>query len=553
MNKLIKFLQDKNPFDRESSLRNVVTGVIAAEKVNVTQAKEVGDSILDGMFGKKVCNYTFQKKDTAITMESKSKIQIDAEDVHIDPQLLFQRLVIIGTQKDKLNEAFRHELCGFPAALFERRDVLLKATKPVLANAIWELAPAISDEDQEQLESSHIKHVIDRGALLHRILWENGQTYDATCQRYATYVMRKYKQPTVIFDGYDCGPAPKDGTQSRRIRSGAVRDVHVSPGMQLNMKKDDILASKTNKQKFINMLSSSLEKSGCEVHQADGDADIVIVAHALKSAETCDTIVVGDDTDLMILLCHHATSNHKKLYFHPEAKSGQQRRYMDIHKARSELGDQVCRDLLFVHAMLGCDTTSRLFGFGKAVGLKLIQTNETFIEQAKVFNRSGCTQSEVAAAGEKAILCLYKTTAKIDDLNELRHQRFLELVKTSKKEIQPKSLPPTSAAAKFHSQRVYHQVQAWKNVGLDAEEWGWKIVDGQMIPVQTCEDVAPRELLEFVRCQCKTGCSTNHCSCKKTGISCTTACGECRGVCENGGDDGTEMTDGTDENNDPQY
>jgi hypothetical protein len=128
-------------------------------------------------------------------------------------------------------------------------------------------------------------------------------------------------------------------------------------------------------------------------------------------------------------------------------------------------------------------------------------------------------------------------------------------VRTSKKAIQPKSLPPTSAAAKFHSQRVYHQVQAWKKVGLDAEEWGWKIVDGRMIPVQTTQDVAPRELLEFVRCQCKSGCSTKHCGCKKTGIPCTTACGECKGVCENmgGGDDGTEMTDGTDENNDPQY
>jgi hypothetical protein len=143
------------------------------------------------------------------------------------------------------------------------------------------------------------------------------------------------------------------------------------------------------------------------------------VSHALKVAETCDTVVVADDTDLMILLCHHAISNHKKLYFHPEAKSGQQQPYMDnmdIHKARSELGDQVCRDLLFVHAILGCDTTSRLFGFGKAVGLKLIQTNQTFIEQAKVFNRAGCTQNEVAAAGEKAILCLYKTNAKISDL-----------------------------------------------------------------------------------------------------------------------------------------
>jgi hypothetical protein len=211
------------------------------------------------MFGKQVCNYTFQKKDRAVTMESKSKIKIDGDDVHIDPQLLFQRLVIIGTQKEKLIEAFRHELCGFPPALFERRDVLLKANKPVLANTIWELAPVISDKEQEQLDSSHSKHVIDGGALLHKIPWENGQTYDAICQRYATYVKRKYKQPIVVFGGYDCGPAPKDGTQSRRFGSGAVRDVHVSPGMQLNMKKDNFLASKTNKQKLINMLGSSLE------------------------------------------------------------------------------------------------------------------------------------------------------------------------------------------------------------------------------------------------------------------------------------------------------
>jgi hypothetical protein len=52
--------------------------------------------------------------------------------------------------------------------------------------------------------------------------------------------------------------------------------VHVDLGMELNLKKDDFLASKTNtsKHKFINMRSSSLEKSDCKVHQADCDADI---------------------------------------------------------------------------------------------------------------------------------------------------------------------------------------------------------------------------------------------------------------------------------------
>jgi len=159
-----------------------------------------------------------------------------------------------------------------------------------------------------------------------------------------------------------------------------------------------------------------------------------------------------------------------------------------------------------------------------------------FIEQVKVFNRRGYTQDEVTVAGEKAIMCLYKPSTNISDLNQLRHQQFLELMRTSKKAIEAKNLPPISAAIMFQSMRVYYQVQTWKNIELDAEEWGWKIMDESMVPQQTGLDVAPKELLEFVRCHCKTGCSTKHCSCKKIGLPCLTACGKCKGICENMGE-----------------
>lgn len=87
--KLIDFHKDKKPFEQESSLRNIVTGIVADEKVNVTQAKEIGE-ILNGMIGKVVYNYSLRKKDTVTTMKSKSNVKIDGEDVHIDPRLLFQ-------------------------------------------------------------------------------------------------------------------------------------------------------------------------------------------------------------------------------------------------------------------------------------------------------------------------------------------------------------------------------------------------------------------------------------------------------------------------------
>ena len=45
---------------------------------------------------------------------------------------------------------------------------------------------------------------------------------------------------------------------------------------------------------------------------------------------------------------------------------------------------------------------------------------------------------------------------------------------------------------------------------------------------------APDDLLKVVRCKCKSTscnqCGTNLCSCRKNGLSCVSACEECRDV-----------------------
>ena len=207
-------------------------------------------------------------------------------------------------------------------------------------------------------------------------------------------------------------------------------------------------------------------------------------------------------------------------------------RLMDIAHVCSQLGEQVCRNILFIHAIIGCDTTSRLFGFGKTASLTLLQKDTCFRQQAAVFDRIGSTAEEVCEAGEKALMHLYKAK-NMDDLNALRHQRFVELLRTSKKAVHPKSLPPTSATAKYHSLRTYHQVQAWKVVELNAEEWGWKVTDCKMTPVQNDLEPAPQELLQFVRCNCKAGCGTKRCGCRSIRLECTVAYGECTGMCKN--------------------
>jgi hypothetical protein len=108
-----------------------------------------------------------------------------------------------------------------------------------------------------------------------------------------------------------------------------------------------------------------------------------------------------------------------------------------------------------LHAFLGCDTTSRLYGIGKGQALKKF---EDLREHAMVFSDVTSSKEQIATAGEKALVCLYHGNQD-DSLNSLRHKRFCEKVTSSNTHIQPQSLPPTSAAAKFHSYRVFLQIQ----------------------------------------------------------------------------------------------
>ena len=43
----------------------------------------------------------------------------------------------------------------------------------------------------------------------------------------------------------------------------------------------------------------------------------------------------------------------------------------------------------------------------------------------------------------------------------------------------------------------------------------------QLLPAQYNMDVVPKALLKVVRCNCKMGCDTLRCSCRKAGLDCS--------------------------------
>ena len=104
--------------------------------VNCDTAKHVGQQIVQSMTGKKVVDYTFRKKDQAVTMDTKCSVKFRNEVVSVDPMLLFQRLVTTGIRSDELPDVFRYELCSYPPALFESPEIMRSANKASLADSL---------------------------------------------------------------------------------------------------------------------------------------------------------------------------------------------------------------------------------------------------------------------------------------------------------------------------------------------------------------------------------------------------------------------------------
>ena len=52
-------------------------------------------------------------------LDTKSKMKIDGVAVQIDPQLLFQRLIIAAKTTGNLEDIFKYELCSYPPVLLD--------------------------------------------------------------------------------------------------------------------------------------------------------------------------------------------------------------------------------------------------------------------------------------------------------------------------------------------------------------------------------------------------------------------------------------------------
>ena len=104
-------------------------------------------------------------------------------------------------------------------------------------------------------------------------------------------------------------------TTHKRIGQNIYPIVGFTAATEFTGKKEEFLSRDVNKQRLIQMISDELRKRDCTVVNALGDADVDIVKAAVKASRLHTNTLIGEDTDLLVLLLYYAQGDTMALYF----------------------------------------------------------------------------------------------------------------------------------------------------------------------------------------------------------------------------------------------
>ena len=116
------------------------------------------------------------------------------------------------------------------------------------------------------------------------------------------------------------------------------------------------------------------------MYYADEDADVDVAVIACTESMSNNVTVVGEDTDLLILLLYYSTlyDSAYNLTFRSDLRKTKYPNGHDILLYRDALGPDKCKQLLFLYAFSGCDTTSSFFNIGKPTVFNSFITSNKF-------------------------------------------------------------------------------------------------------------------------------------------------------------------------------
>ena len=132
---------------------------------------------------------------------------------------------------------------------------------------------------------------------------------------------------------------------------------------------------------------------------------------------------------------------------------------------------------------------------------------------------------------EKIVCTMYcPKGVYIDNISNLR---WKQLAESNKLSLTPGALEENMKRRVRLQSRVWCQATIMNQKPFDPLKYGYYSKDGgNMLPVTTTVLPAPQEIIELVKCQYKTFCFTNRCSCRYNKLPCTELC-LCDTECDN--------------------
>ena len=218
-------------------------------------------------------------------------------------------------------------------------------------------------------------------------------------------------------------------------------------------RQKEFLNNRRNKTEFISLLQTKFHIAGIACSQSQGDADYLTASTALAIADNADipVVLVGTDTDLLILLVAIASID-QNIYMQFNSEQ-----LYKIKNMQAKLATSVKSHILIAHAITGCDTVSALYSMGKKKIVTVISDNDKDYSFLDVFKKVDATKDEVAHAGEKLLLAVYGANGSDYSLNKLRYTYCKQLAKKclTSQGFQLQKLPSTSDAAKYQLPGVF--------------------------------------------------------------------------------------------------
>lgn len=184
---IYNFLKERNPFvnPHPNEFRNIADGIISTSKANVDRAEDVGMKITQSLDNKNVFEYSFEKCKQVVRLSSKNELMIDGEMVIMDPDTLFQRLLLLILQSDRTDAekeaAFCYELCHKTPSLFDQSGLMREANSSTLLKSLVARTGSIVNNFAEG--STNVVYVLEGDWLINKVSWQNGESFDKICER----------------------------------------------------------------------------------------------------------------------------------------------------------------------------------------------------------------------------------------------------------------------------------------------------------------------------------------------------------------------------------